>query len=659
MREVALPSGVAGMAASATLRAVVLGTCVYLAVVPLVAVLRASLLLAAAAGLQALAGLAATVLLPLTPVDPIYGGAALHVLGGIQPDGLAIRGSVGEALHQAWPTLFVAPDAVPGGLLASAVLEPGATVVSRTLAQMAAALPLLTLGVALARWAAALGWLAFAGALLQAHVLLDQLLGSRLTLGELEATGLPFALAALWPVDETGQRALFTRHLDGLPETVFGLAWGLVACAVLYALARGLVRLAGKLRRVGTPVDRDPRPQSRRLDAWRSVAAVRANAARSGLLIALGLGLSISPLAAFAARGTVVAQTEAVQPARAAVDPVAEEPRQSTPPARPVPRPDADISEPRAAASRVPSVVKVQGRGYRYTYLVNGAPTVIRGVGYNPWYAKLSPDERARRYERDFSLMERVGVNTIEGWFQQQFDQLTLDAAQAHGLGVIMPFELNQDYDYSDPRIQAAFIDAVASWVLRYKDHPAVRMWGPGNELMHRLIYPTVVRGSPDPAREARADAFARFYVQLIDTIHGLDPNHPIVYRDAEDLYLSRLRDALARDGQRRQWFVYGTNAYTPRLQEVINRWPSEGLDAPLLVSEFAPGGVAPAERPAKLCWFWRVIRARPEMVLGGLLYTWTTDGPEDLDRVFGLTGPDGRPVDDSLQALSRLYHQD
>ena len=76
-------------------------------------------------------------------------------------------------------------------------------------------------------------------------------------------------------------------------------------------------------------------------------------------------------------------------------------------------------------------------------------------------------------------------------------------------------------------------------------------------------------------------------------------------------------------------------------------------------LTAFAPGGVTPAERPHKLGWFWSVIRAHPEMVLGGVVYTWATDGPEDLDRVFGLTDVEGRPVDGSLAALGRLFQDD
>ena len=219
-----------------------------------------------------------------------------------------------------------------------------------------------------------------------------------------------------------------------------------------------------------------------------------------------------------------------------------------------------------------------------------------------------------------------------------------------------MPFELNQDYNYADPAIRARFRAEVTAWVLRYRDHPAVLMWGPGNEVMHRLIFPTAVQGQRDPAREQRADDFAAFYVELMDLIHQLDPNHPVIYRDAEDLYLARFRAQLLQRPEPRPWFVYGTNVYTSRIAQVIERWPSQGLDAPLLVSEFSPGGAGESDRPTMLRWYWSTIRAHPERVLGGVVYTWATRGPEDLDRVFGLTDDAGVAVDGSLAALRQLF---
>ena len=57
--------------------------------------------------------------------------------------------------------------------------------------------------------------------------------------------------------------------------------------------------------------------------------------------------------------------------------------------------------------------------------------------------------------------MRAIGVNTLEGWFQPQFDEVTLDEAHRQGIRVIMPFELNHDYDYSDPAVKAMFREQV------------------------------------------------------------------------------------------------------------------------------------------------------------------------------------------------------
>jgi hypothetical protein len=158
-----------------------------------------------------------------------------------------------------------------------------------------------------------------------------------------------------------------------------------------------------------------------------------------------------------------------------------------------------------------------------------------------------------------------------------------------------------------------------------------------------------------DPAWEQRARSFAMFYVELIDQVHALDPDHPVVHRDAEDAYLTWLRDEMAKGGHR-PWFIYGVNAYTPRLEQILASWPSQNWDVPLLVSEFAPGGMSPSDRPAGFRSMWRMIRANSGWVLGGAVYAWTTDGPEEIDRVFGLVDGNGVPVDGAFAAVSSLY---
>jgi Glycosyl hydrolases family 2, TIM barrel domain len=295
-----------------------------------------------------------------------------------------------------------------------------------------------------------------------------------------------------------------------------------------------------------------------------------------------------------------------------------------------------------------------------WQYVVDGVPEDVRGVGYNPWYAGLSAEQRAALYDRDFSEMHQLGINTIEGWFENQFDSVTLDAAARNGIGVLMPFELNQDWDYTDPNVQSSILEHVTEYVEKYKDHPAVRMWAPGNENLHRILYAHWVSQANNPQAVARAAAFAEFLPVLVDRIHQMDPNHAVLYRDAEDVYLPWISGAFAQAGGSRAWLVYGANVYSQaRLQQIISGWPSQWPGQALLISEFAPGGMSASDRPLAFQQQWQVIRSRPGVVLGGLAYTWATNGPEDLDRIFGLVDPNGVPTDGGLAALSTAYLRD
>jgi len=295
-----------------------------------------------------------------------------------------------------------------------------------------------------------------------------------------------------------------------------------------------------------------------------------------------------------------------------------------------------------------------------WRYLVDGHPKVIRGVGYNPQYAALPEADRARLYDRDFADIRRMGANTIEGWFQSQFDEITLDHAAHAGLGVILPFELNQDWNYADPAVQSEILARISAWVARYRAEPALRMWAPGNENLHRVLYPNWVSQEQVPAARARAAAFAAFLPRLVDRIHELDPSHPVLYRDAEDVYLGWLKPAFEHGGKARPWFVYGANVYSEtRLDEIVSRWPTQWIGGPLLISEFGPAGQGPDARALGYRKDWQRIRARPDIVLGGLAYTWAVNGPEDLDRVFGLVDDRGLPRDATLSVLSAAYLDD
>lgn len=308
----------------------------------------------------------------------------------------------------------------------------------------------------------------------------------------------------------------------------------------------------------------------------------------------------------------------------------------------------------------------------------------LRGMGYNPTYATadVPPDVRAQRLHRDLRLMAQVGVNMVLGWDPGVFDEELLAAAQENGIGVVMPFDLKPDWDYADPELRAQVSRDVADWVRRFRDQPAVLMWGIGNEV-------TIEMG--DDERRA----FADFYVQLFDQVHALDPTRPVVLREAEDVFAPYLAEAFARQQgfsieptptwtpdpdadpdaaaapdeaaaaprpvvRAPDGFVYGVNFYTERVGDALANWVEDTqLDAPLLVSEYAPAGVGRAVRAQGFAHLHELIAASRPRVLGSAPYTWTTAGPEAVDDYFGLVDADGHPVDQALAEIARLYGVD
>jgi len=98
-------------------------------------------------------------------------------------------------------------------------------------------------------------------------------------------------------------------------------------------------------------------------------------------------------------------------------------------------------------------------------------------------------------------------------------------------------------------------------------------------------------------------------------------------------------------------------NFFTTRMRDALTSGPAHTqMHQPLMISEYGPVGLRPENRPAGYRQLWDIIREHPDTVLGGLAYVWTTNGPEPLDRSFGLTDAYGQPVDGALAELASLY---
>lgn len=569
-------------------------------------------------------------------LDPVYTRAAESSLMDVRIQGAAVAGWPGDWLHTSLPSVFLTPS-LAHWAMARLIVEPGSPVLGRLLASGFAHAVVLSVGIMLVRrgWRHSRSWLVVVGVAMQVQIAIG-ILGAQPSIRELEATGISFAANALLPGLARRDAAL----TDGPAQM-----WPALQSAILVALAL----LLGYLPAALLVLLRDA---TRRITVGTAAIVMLGSAACAGVW---------HEDAALANPAPPQAAVIAAAPSTTDAMPVIGGALTSTIGVPTFDRWFDTSADQPAGASDVHHVhVEVVGSNYHYQYIVDGQPQVIKGMGLNTQYAQqLSPADRAARIDSDMAELSALGVNTVLGWDPTEFDTVLLDAAQRHGIGVVMPFDLDPDADYTDPDVRQRLHDAALAWVARYRDYPAVRMWGLGNEVLHKIVHPAWV-GPQDPARERQAQAFSDWLVQTADDIHTLDPDHPVTYRSAEDAFVDWILAALNRQGGGpRPWFVWGTNCYQAYLEDIVDNWSQLGMPTAMWVSEFAPGTMAVPDRPDAFATMWGYVRKHPDWVLGGAVYAWTRNGPEGVDRNFGLTD-DGIPVDGrSLDMLDTLFHTD
>lgn len=132
----------------------------------------------------------------------------------------------------------------------------------------------------------------------------------------------------------------------------------------------------------------------------------------------------------------------------------------------------------------------------KYQLYRQGKPYFIRGGGGS----------------RNLELLAASGGNSLRTW-DTNYAAKTLDEAQKLGLTVMLGLRLGIErhgFDYNDAAAVAAQKQAVIAEVMKYKDHPALLVWGVGNEL--DLFY---------------TNTNMWYAVEdIVKTIKSLDPNH-------------------------------------------------------------------------------------------------------------------------------------
>jgi hypothetical protein len=221
---------------------------------------------------------------------------------------------------------------------------------------------------------------------------------------------------------------------------------------------------------------------------------------------------------------------------------------------------------PPAFAADVKVIEFERGRGWMLS--VDKKPFYIHGVGCG-----LS---RGKKGEDYLLMAKEVGANSVRTWGVDQGNQEYLDSAWSKGLHVDAGIWIN--WAESEKGIsylnKNAYVDGkraeALAYIQRFKDHPAILMWNVGNEAIYFS------------KSEGEKIALARFLETLIQDIHRIDPNHPVVYTSAGNFdfpYLEKYVPSLDIVGSN----VYGTVRSTQSYME------SHGFDKPYLITEFGP----------------------------------------------------------------------
>jgi hypothetical protein len=220
-----------------------------------------------------------------------------------------------------------------------------------------------------------------------------------------------------------------------------------------------------------------------------------------------------------------------------------------------------------------PSVVEISGVQGDWQMLVDGVPYTVKGVCWGPDVSSATVDG----YMADLAAM---GVNTIRTWGTGSETATLLDAAERHGVKVMLGHWLMHHVDYADDApYKSRAIREIKRRVNEYKDHPALLSWNVGNEVI--LFLQDTFSGQE---LEDNRVAYGQFIGDLVNEIHAIDPNHPVTTTVAYTDAWSYLKTGAPNLD------FYSVNSYGA-IGTVSDGWAAGGYTKPYTVTEYGAEG--------------------------------------------------------------------
>lgn len=213
---------------------------------------------------------------------------------------------------------------------------------------------------------------------------------------------------------------------------------------------------------------------------------------------------------------------------------------------------------PMGGAHAKPIPVELRRVEGSWTLLRDGEPFQIKGAGG----------------QASFQLLASAGGNATRTWGAEGIEEL-LDEAHAQGLGVVVGIWLGHQrhgFDYSDVDQVAEQYARAERLIKQHKDHPAVLLWGIGNEM--------------EGFGEGKDAAVWSAVNNVAALAKRLDPHHPTMTVTAE-IGGDRIKaiHSLCPDVD-----IVGVNTYGG-VTSLPKRYRAAGGTKPYIVTETGPPG--------------------------------------------------------------------
>ncbi len=219
------------------------------------------------------------------------------------------------------------------------------------------------------------------------------------------------------------------------------------------------------------------------------------------------------------------------------------------------------------------TVDKVNGK---WELLVNGKPYEVKG-------ATFGFDKDIDNYDIYLKDLKFLGVNTIRTWATGKNTSKLLDAAHANDIKVMLGIwmrhgrpgmEDDDSFNYlENVEGKEDMYNNALNVVETHKDHPAVLIWGIGNEVYLNT------------ATNEEKVAYSQLLERICGAIKEKDPSHPIASVEAWTFGLEWwLKYVPSID-------IYGLNSYGPGANLLADELLKRGIDKPYLLTEFGVTG--------------------------------------------------------------------